>query len=114
MEVAAGTTEQCAAKAGQNRIPEIPVQFWHRARPNPAPKPIPHYKIVARAQVLDERLELAEVVAVIAIAHDNELTKRALNTSSQRTSVTACFHEDYARTVGARDGLRPVRAAVIG
>src|SRR5499427_10221127 len=71
MEVAAGTVEEDAADGGQDRIAEIAVQGGHGAGPDTALEAIAHHQLVALAQLLHEAVELAEVVTVVAVAHDD-------------------------------------------
>ena len=55
----------------RDRRPEVAVQRRHRAGLDGAPQARAHDELVALAELLDERLELAEVVGAVGVAHDH-------------------------------------------
>ena len=55
----------------QDRIADPAVLPGHRAGHDPAPEAVAHHQVVALAQLLDERLDRREVVAVVGVAHDD-------------------------------------------
>ena len=53
----------------------------HRARSDPAEKAVAHDQLVALAKLLDEGHQIAEVVAIVGVAHDHVATARGLDTA---------------------------------
>ena len=60
VEVADGDREEQPADARQHRVAELAVQARHRARLDAALEAVAHDQVVARAQLVDEGLEVVE------------------------------------------------------
>jgi hypothetical protein len=71
VEVAHRRAEEQPPEPGQHRVAQVAVQRRHRAGAMP-PKAVAHHQVVALTQLLDERVERREVVAVVGVAHDHE------------------------------------------
>ena len=55
-----------------------------RAFGNPTPKTISHYQVVPGSELRHKRIEVAKIVAVIGVTHDNETAAGCLNAISER------------------------------
>ena len=98
MKIAHRTLEEQASNPGENGIPEIAVQWRHRARQNSALEPVSHHQVISFAQLSDERIQLREIVTVIRIAHQNESSARGCDASVQRAPVTARLDRNDSRS----------------
>src|SRR5579859_40838 len=58
-------------------ISEISVQRRHGAGLDPAAKAIAHDEVIAAAEFIDKIRDLAEIVAVVGVAHDDVFTARS-------------------------------------
>ena len=114
VEVADRRPEEEPADRGEHRVAEVLVQRRHRAGLDPAAEPVAHDQVVAGAQPLDELVEVGEVVAVVGVAHDHVGAARRRDAAEERGPVPLVDDVDDARTVGFRDLLRAVGAAVVG
>ena len=63
------------------------VQTRHGARFNSTAKSIPHDQLGTCAPLGNEERNLGEVVAVISISHDNELSLGFFDSLAQRVSI---------------------------
>lgn len=79
-----------------------------------AAEPIAHDEVMALAQPLDEGLDVAEVVRVVGITHDDIATTGGRNARLQGTAVTTVRDSDHPSSVKAGDLGRAIRATVIG
>ena len=68
----------------------------HGARPDAPLEAIAHDQLVALPQLVDERPEIGEVVAVVGVAHDHVPASGRLNPAHQRTTVASGGHADDA------------------
>src|ERR1700738_5095739 len=98
----------------QHGIAEISMQQWHGTALDPALEAVADDEIIARLKPIKERIEAAEIVAVVGISHDDELSTRCRDARSQRTAITALRHGNDTRSQRLRDLARAVAAAVIG
>ena len=71
VEVAHAGAEKEPAQGGDGGVADPAVLPGHGARQDASEKSIAHDQVVARPQPLQERVEAAEVVALVGIAHDN-------------------------------------------
>ena len=65
------------------------------------------------AELLHEGLEVAEVVAVIGVAHDDEDAARRRDPALERGAVATLLDVDAPRAVRPRDFLRAIGASVV-
>src|SRR5262249_23678628 len=79
-----------------------------------AQEAVAHHQVVALAQPDEEVVEVGEIVAVVAIAHDDVAPARCADSGEQRAAVAAGGDVDYTRAPTARDLLRAIGAAVVG
>src|SRR5687768_2298487 len=114
MEIAHPGAKEKASDEAEHRIAEVAVQRGHRPPPDAALEPVAHHQQVALAQLVHERVEVAEVVAVIGIAHDDEPAACHRDAGSERRTVTALGHCYDAGARGPREPGRLVRGAVVG
>ena len=71
VEVAHRRAEEQPADARQHRVADAAVQPRHRARLDAAREAVAHHEVVAVAEVLEERTEVLEVVAVVGVGHEH-------------------------------------------
>ena len=93
------------------------MQPWHRAGKDATAtrlEPAALDQFVSLAQALDELRQLAEIVAVVRVAHDHEPSVRGVDAAHQCGAVTLVGHRHDPRPLGARDVHRRVGAAVVG
>ena len=84
--------EPAARHAREHRVAEPAVQARHRAGQHASAarlQPAALHEVVALAQPLDELRHLAEVVAVVGVAHDHEAPARRCDAAHQRGAVAA-------------------------
>ncbi len=114
MEVAARALEEDAADRRQYRIAEIAVQGGHGARPYSALEAIAHHQVVSLAQLLHEGVEFAEVVTVVAVAHDDIGAAGGADARHQGAAIALCRHVDHRGAMLPGDRPRAIGAAVVG
>ena len=104
MKITAGAGKKQPSDRGQHRIAKILVQRRHRIRLDAPAEAVPHDELVAFAQLLHKGIQRGEVVAVIRIAHDDELAARALDAAQKCGAIAAGGYGDDARptTLGQR------------
>jgi hypothetical protein len=113
MEVAHRTAKEEPPDAAQHRVAEVAVQQRHGARRDAAGKAVAHHQVRALAQLGEKRVERAEIVAFVGVAHDHVLPARGLNPGAKRAAVAAAPFMDHPGA-GPLGGLRgPVAAAVV-
>ena len=108
-----GTLEEQAADAGEHRVADVLVLPGHRSRRDPAEKAVAHHEIHADAQLLDERIEPAEVVAVVSVAHDDVAAASVLRAVIQSGPVATLGHMNDSSALSLRDLWRAVRGSVV-
>ena len=113
MEVAHRGPEQKPANEAQHRIAQIAMQRRHGARTDAALEAVAHDQRIARAQLLQETLETAEVVAVVGVAHDDVAAARRGDAGDERRAVAALLDRDHARAGLGRERARVVARAVV-
>src|SRR6266851_4216767 len=90
------------------------MQPWHRPWLDASREAVADNKVITSAKAFDERPDLAEVVAVVGVAHDDEFAIRRLDAADERRAVALTRHIDDARTQLSCDDRRTVGAAVVG
>jgi hypothetical protein len=85
----------------------------HRSRRDPAEKAVAHHEIHADTQLLDERIEPAEVVAVVSVAHDDVAAASVLRAVIQSGPVATLGHMNDSSALALRDLWRTVRGSVV-
>ena len=101
----------------EHRVAPPAVQEGHRAGEDRAAagrQAAPLHERVAGAQLLDELRDLAEVVAVVGVAHDHPAAARRGDAAHERRAVATVLDRDDARTEPLGDLLGAVGAAVVG
>jgi hypothetical protein len=98
----------------QQRIAEVPVHWWHRARGDAPFESVAYDDVVAGAQSLEKRGEHGEIVAIVAVSHHRIATLRRREAGAQRGAVPALGHWHDARTKPGSERLRAIRASVVG
>jgi len=114
VNVAYRRVEEDAADEGQSRVADPAVRPDHRALANAARKSIAHDQIASIAQLVEQRADGGEVVAVVGVAHDHKAALRGCDSTDQRASVTLPLDVDHADAELPRQRLRTVAAAVVG
>ncbi len=112
--VADGRAEEEVQDAGQDRVADVPVVPGHGAGADAALEAVAHDQLIAGAEALDERVDGAEVVGIVGVAHDDVLAAGSGNARLQGRAVTALGGMDHPAAGGAGQVLRAVGAAVVG
>src|SRR4030095_13107574 len=94
MKVATGTGEEESARPGQNGVAQVTVQERHCARLNSALEAIAHDQIEARSELFHEWFEVAEIVAVIRVPHDDVFASGRLYPAEERAAIAFLRHFD--------------------
>src|SRR5207248_2617075 len=102
-EVTDVATEEQPADEGQQRVAEVTVQGWHRARLDTAREPVPHDEVGARTQRIHEAVERREVIAVVGVAHDHISATGRIDALDEGGAVAASRHLDRAGPEAAGD-----------
>ena len=76
-------------------------------------QPAALHEVVPVAELLDELRHLQEVVAVVGIAHDDELAPRGGDAAYECVAVAPGGHLDDARPHAPCNVLRAIRASVV-
>src|SRR5688500_15931375 len=113
VEIADVRAEQKASDERQHRIAEITMERGHCARCDSARESIAHHQLVTATQPLDERLQAAEIVAVVGTAPDTVAAAGAPESSTQRATVTPLLDVHDTRPCGSREPLRAVGRAIV-
>src|SRR5690606_23268586 len=74
VKVAARCLEEQAPDESEDRVAEVLVKERHRARLDTAAEAVAHDEVVALAELVEEARDLAEVVAHVGVAHEDEAT----------------------------------------
>src|SRR5262249_11789446 len=100
--------------AREHGIADVLVQPGHRARTDAARKAVAHYQVIADVELLDERLQAAEVVGIVGVAHDDVLAAGRRDAALQGGAVALPLDADDAGAVFLGDLARAVGTAVVG
>ena len=106
--------EEEAAEEGEDGVAEPAVKGRHRARLDPPAEPRAHDEVVPLLERRDEGRDLAEVVGVVGVAHDDVAPARRRDAAEERGAVAALGDGDDARPGPVGDLLRAVGRAVVG
>src|SRR5271165_2263617 len=113
MKVSCRCAKQKPSYAGKHGIANISILPGHSVGCYAAEEAITHDQIGASSKFLDERIEVAEVVAVIRISHYTIHTLRGGNRTRKRCSIAANWHMDHASSATASDLLRSIGGAIV-
>src|SRR6266404_3462283 len=114
VEIAAGAVEENTADGGQHRIAEIAMERWHGASSYTALEAITHHEVAALSQLLYEQIEVAEIVAVVAVTHYDKTATCRTNTRHQRAAIALGENVDHSGSMLLGNQLGSVSAAVVG
>src|SRR5690349_13726104 len=89
MEISAGTAEEQTSEPSQNGIAQVSMQQRHGAGGDAPEEAVAHDELVALAQLGDEGIEMLEVVALVAVAHNDVSAVRFPDSADQRRAVSA-------------------------
>jgi hypothetical protein len=89
IEIPARVLEEQLAHRRQERIAEIPVQGRHRPGLDPSPEPVAHHQIIPFTQLLDEWHQIAKIVAVVAVRHDDVTSSGCGDPTGQRGAIAS-------------------------
>src|SRR5208337_391329 len=88
VKITRAASKQHPPNLGENRISKVPMQSWHRAPLNASAEAVAHDEVRAPAQLLHEARDVAKVVAVVGIPHDDELATRSRDPAHQGVAVS--------------------------
>ncbi len=77
---------------GKHWIAQVTVQRRHSARLYPPLETVPHHQVIALPQLLYERRQMQEVVAVVCVPHDDIFPKGAVTAPNQGCAVSLLWH----------------------
>jgi hypothetical protein len=77
---------------GKHWIAQITVQRRHSARLYPSLETVPHHQVIALPQLLYERRQMQEVVAVVCVPHNDIFPKGAVTAPNQGCAVSLLWH----------------------
>src|SRR4029077_19194408 len=103
VEVAGRGAEEHATQCRQHRVADPAVQPRHGAGPGAAAEAVAHDQLVALAQAFYERVDGAEVVGVVRIAHDDVAPARRLDPGPERGAIAPLRHRHDASPQLGRD-----------
>ena len=97
--------EQAASEPRERRVPDAPVEPWHRTGLDAAAEPVPDDDIGPCGQTIEHRIESTEVVRAVRIGHDREGAAGVPDADVERVPVAriAGLHDPCA---GRRSQLR--------
>src|SRR5262249_55803298 len=113
-EIVDGALVEKSSDRRQQGVTNVPMQRRHGAIFYAALKSVAHDQIVTRLEFFDEGIKRSEIVAVIRVAHDHELSMSGLDPHLQCIAIAALRDDDDARPKGFRDFNRSVGATVVG
>jgi hypothetical protein len=113
VKIAALAVKKHATEKRQHGITEIAVQRGHGASLDASGKTVSHHQVVTGAQLFQEAGYMAEVVAVVSVAHNHKAAAGSTDTTHEGTPVSFLWHIDHTGSQAASDVLRAIAAAVI-
>ena len=113
LKISNWTFEEKASQPAQTRISQVPVQKRHSLRSYSSLETISHHQIVSLIKLANEITDLVEIVAIVRISHDNEISSRGGNASPQCAAVATDINRYNPRTKFGCDGLGTIRAAIV-
>jgi hypothetical protein len=106
--------EEEPSEARERWISEVLMQRRHRALLNASAEAVAHDEVRAPAQLLHEARDVAKIVAVVGIPHNDELAARSCDSAHQGVAVSLGLDADNAGSELLGDFDRTVGAAVVG
>src|SRR5207302_1875560 len=73
VEVVHGAAEQEPPDAAQERVADVAVLPRHRPAADPSREAVAHHQLVTLPELLDEGPQVAEIIALVRVAHDDVL-----------------------------------------
>lgn len=113
VEVADRRLMKPARDPGKHRIAKVSVERRHGARLDPAGKPVAHDQIGPVLERVDKVIELAPVIGIIGIGHDEVLAARRRGGGADRGAIALDRLVDDTRAQRLGDGDRAIRRAVV-
>ena len=113
VKIAAGGAEEEPADPGKQRIAKVTMQKGHGMVADATMKPIAHNQVGAGSQLFQKSRKVADVIAAVAVGHENVVAARRANSTTQGASVSLFRHFDDASPFGAGNLLGAVRGAVV-
>ncbi len=113
MEIGAWAVEEHAADGGQRRIAQIAVQRRHCPRRDTAPEAVSHHKLKAATQSFDKCVKPAEIVTIVAVAHNHVAPACGEDASEQRAAIAALGDRHDTNAIRCGDRLGAIGAAVV-
>src|SRR6185369_13523830 len=92
VKITARTIEEQPSDSREHGITEIPVQPGHRIPLDTSFETVTHHQVETVTQLVEERTEVTEVVAVVGVPHDDRTAAGCLNPAEQGTAVTFFGH----------------------
>ena len=114
VEVRDRDAEEEASEEGEDGVPEPAVKKRHGARLDPALEARAHDEVVPFLEPGHEGGDLAEVVGVVCVAHDDVTPPRRGDSAEERGTVAPLGDGDDPRAGALGDLLRAVGRAVVG
>jgi hypothetical protein len=113
-EIVNGTLVEKPSYRRQQGVAKVPVQRRHCTILDAALKSVTHNQIVTRLELFDEGIKGFEIVSVVRVAHDHELSMSSLDPHLQCIAIATLRDDDNARAKGFRDFNRSIGAAAEG
>jgi len=114
MKIPDGRVKEPAAEEAEHRVAEIAMQRRHRPRGDATGKAVTHDQLPALPQAGQKFVQRTEIVAAVAVAHDDETSARSRNATDQGRAVTFRGDGHHPRPERRGDIRRTVVAAVVG
>src|SRR5688572_13016984 len=98
-------SSRMASRETPRRPQWISMKRRHRRLGDAAAEAVAHDEIKAAPELFDEGIELAEIVGIVAVAHDDVAASRRLDAAEQRGPVAAALHRRDTRPARPGDCL---------
>jgi len=96
VHVAHGGVKEKPADRGEHWVADPAMGPDHRALLDLTRETVSHDEVMAFAQTIDERPDRAEVVTVVRVAHDHELTAGRVDAADERAAVSLTHDVHHA------------------
>src|SRR5207249_2204573 len=97
----------------EDRVADVAVHPRHGAGLDAAFEAVAHDQLIALPEAVDKRIELAEIIGIVGVAHDDIATLGGGDAGLQGAAVTPAFHRHHACPMFEGDFAGTVAAAVI-